>query len=230
MCSVKKNWGARSVLIAYISMKIRSIVSTLALLVVMAMSGQMTPRSVVTTAPEKMLLSLDNSILLDMLDYYESGVARIFKNKANEDSYIVEMTEKTLTLKTGACHNVSFVILPYGKSEIIMTIERVETPSIDATISFYDSRWQLLDTKKMLRIPALSDWIGKVSREERADIENALPFLMVDATFNPATSILTFTPMIGDYVATENVEKVKSVLAEHLEYVWSGKSFKRVKK
>lgn len=211
-------------------MKIRSIVSTIALLVVMAMSGQMTPRSVVTTAPEKMLLSLDNSILLDMLDYYESGVARIFKNKANEDSYIVEMTEKTLTLKTGACHNVTFVILPYGKSEIIMTIERVETPSIDATISFYDSRWRQLDTKKMLRVPALSDWIGKVSREERADIENALPFLMVDATFNPDTSTLTFTPMIGDYVATENVEKVKSALAEHLEYVWSGKSFKRVKK
>ncbi len=222
--------GAHSALIAYISMKIRSIVSTLALLVVMAMSGQMTPRSVVTTAPEKMLLSLDNSILLDMLDYYESGMARIFKNKANEDSYIVEMTDKTLTLKTGACHNVTFVILPYGKSEIIMTIERVETPSIDATISFYDSRWRQLDTKKMLRVPALSDWIGKVSREERADIENALPFLMVDATFNPATLTLTFTPMIGDYVATENVEKVKSALAEHLEYVWSGKSFKRVKK
>lgn len=211
-------------------MKIRSIVLTLALLVVVAVSGQMTPRSVVTTAPEKMLLTIDNSKLLDMLDYYESGISRIFKNKANEDAYIVEMTDKTITLKTGSCHNITFAILPYGKSEIIMTIERVETPSIDATVSFYDSRWRQLDTEKMLRVPTLSDWVGKVSRDERNDIENALPFLMVDATFDSTTLLLSFTPQIGDYVATENVEKVESALFDRLEYVWSGKSFKRIKK
>lgn len=210
-------------------MKRRSILSLLALWVAVTMSAQLTPRSAVTTAPEKMLLTLENSILLDMLDYYESGVVRTFKNKAAEDTYIKEMTEATITIKTGACHDITFAVLPYGNSQIIMTIERVATPSIDAMVAFYDSNWQPLNADKILRMPKLSDWTGKVSRDERAEIENALPFLMVDASYNPATSTLRFTPQIGDYVSVENTEKVKEALVEHLDYVWKGKSFKRVK-
>lgn len=199
-------------------------------MVAMALSAQMTPRSIVTSAPEKLLLTIENSTLLDMLDYYESGIVRTFKNKAAEDAYIVDMTDATITIRTGACHSVTFAILPYGKSAIIMMIERVDTPDTDAVVAFYDSRWQPLDGRKMLRMPTLSDWTGKVSREEKAEIENALPFLMVDATYDAATSTLTFTPQLGDYISVENADKVKAALAEHLDYVWKGKSFKRVKR
>ena len=121
-------------------------------------------------------------------------------------------------------------ILPYGKSEIIMVIDRVDTPAPDAVISYYDSRWNAFDTRKMLALPALADWIGKVTPERRAEIENALPFLMVNAAYDPSTKVLTFTPQLGDYIATEDADMLKAAIKPQLDYVWNGKSFKPVKK
>lgn len=194
------------------------------------MSAQMTPRSVVTTAPEKVLLTIDASTLLDMLDYYENGVARTVKNKMGEDAVITEMTGSTVTIATGEAHSITFAILPYGKSSVIMVIDRVDTPDTDAVISFYDSRWKPLDSRKLLRTPALADWVGKVSTERMREIENALPFLMADAQYNPDTATLSFTPQTSGYVSVENADKVKEALAPRLDYVWSGKSFKPVKR
>lgn len=194
------------------------------------MSAQMTPRSVVTTAPEKVLLTIDASTLLDMLDYYENGVARTVKNKMGEDAVITEMTGSTVTIATGEAHSITFAILPYGKSSVIMVIDRVDTPDTDAVISFYDSRWKPLDSRKLLRAPALADWVGKVSTERMREIENALPFLMADAQYNPDTATLSFTPQTSGYVSVENADKVKEALAPRLDYVWSGKSFKPVKR
>ncbi len=194
------------------------------------MSAQMTPRSVVTTAPEKVLLTIDASTLLDMLDYYENGVARTVRNKMGEDAVITEMTGSTVTIATGEAHSITFAILPYGKSSVIMVIDRVDTPDTDAVISFYDSRWKPLDSRKLLRTPALADWVGKVSAERMREIENALPFLMADAQYNPDTATLSFTPQTSGYVSVENADKVKEALAPRLDYVWSGKSFKPVKR
>lgn len=211
-------------------MKSRIISSLIALAGIATMTAQMTPRSVVTTAPEKVLLTIDASTLLDMLDYYESGVARTVKNKMGEDAVITEMTESTITLSTGEAHNISFAILPYGKSSIIMTVDRVETPATDATVSFYDSRWNKMDSRRILREPSLADWTGKIPADSMREIENALPFLMVDARYNPETSTLTFEPQTGDYISVENSDKVKAALAPRLDYVWTGRSFKPVRR
>ena len=196
----------------------------------MSMSAQMTPRSVVTTAPEKMLLTIDSSTLLDMLDYYDSGIAKKMMNKVDEEAVITEMTDATITIDTGESHSVTFAILPCGKTPIIMVIDRIEAPAVDASIAFYNSRWQPINAAKFLRMPTLNDWVGKQPRDKMEEIENALPFLMADAQYDAATSTLTFTPQIGDYVSVEDADKVKSALAPKLEYVWSGKKFKPSKR
>ncbi|MDE6317830.1 MAG: DUF3256 family protein [Muribaculaceae bacterium] len=208
----------------------RFIISLLVFLGAASVSAQMTPRSVIMTAPEKVQLTIDASTMLDMLDYYDSGVARTVKNKAGEDAVITEMSPSTITIRTGEARTLTLAILPYGKSEIIMVIDRVDTPATDASVSFYDSRWNSLPVRKLLRVPALADWTGKVTPERMREIENALPFLMVDASYNPDTRVLTFTPQLGDYVAKENADMLKEALKPQLEYVWSGKSFKPVKK
>lgn len=208
----------------------RFIISLLVFLGAASVSAQMTPRSVIMTAPEKVQLTIDASTMLDMLDYYDNGVARTVKNKAGEDAVITEMSPSTITVRTGEARTLTLAILPYGKSEIIMVIDRVDTPDTDASVTFYDSRWNSLPTRKLLRLPVLADWTGKVTPERMREIENALPFLMVDALYNPDTRVLTFTPQPGDYVAKENADMLKEALKPQLEYVWGGKSFKPVKK
>lgn len=192
--------------------------------------AQMTPRSVVMTAPEKLLLALPQSTLLDMLDYYESGTAKTMNNSFEEpEAVISEMTDSSISITTGPGRNISFTILPYGKSEIIMVIDRIDTPSRDASITFYDSKWNELSDKKLLKYPTLSDWTGKLKDSDMLDVENALPFMMVDATYNPESSILTLTPQLGDYISEEGIKKIKGVIAPNIKYVWTGKTFKPVK-
>lgn len=208
----------------------RFFIPLFVLLAALSASAQMTPRSVIMTAPENVQLTVDASTMLDMLDYYDSGVAKTMQNKAGEDAVITEMTPSTLTLQTGEGHSLTLAILPCGKKEIIMVIDRVDTPSTDAVVSFYDSRWNKLDARKLLRMPTLADWTGKVTAERRREIENALPFLMVNAVYDPSTKVLSFTPQLGDYIARENEAMVKEALKPQIDYVWSGKSFKPVKK
>lgn len=208
----------------------RFFIPLFVLLAALSASAQMTPRSVIMTAPENVQLTVDASTMLDMLDYYDSGVAKTMQNKAGEDAVITEMTPSTLTLQTGEGHSLTLAILPCGKKEIIMVIDRVDTPSTDAVVSFYDSRWNKLDARKLLRMPTLADWTGKVTAERRREIENALPFLMVNAVYDPSTKVLSFTPQLGDYIARENEAMVKEALKTQIDYVWSGKSFKPVKK
>lgn len=211
--------------------KIQRLLLTLTAFCSMALtSAQMTPRSVVTTAPEKMMLTLDASTLLDLLDYYESGSKRALPNKLHEEASITEMSPSTITVVTGVAHDVSFVILPYGKSNIIMAIDRVATPETDARISFYDSKWKALNAGKLLTMPSLADWTGKLPADKMRRIENALPFLMVDARYNPDNALLTLTPQIGDFVSVEDKEEVTNALADSLVYKWNGKSFKPLKK
>ncbi|MDD6888728.1 MAG: DUF3256 family protein [Bacteroidales bacterium] len=209
---------------------IRYLFTIIAIIAPLALPAQMTPRSVVTTAPEKLLLTIDASTLLDMLDYYESGMAKKMANKTGEDAVITEMTDYTITIKTGECHDVTFAILPHGDSPVIMVIDRVQAPDTDAVVAFYNSRWKQLNTNKLLRMPTLNDWVGKQPRDSMNAIKSALPFLMADAQYDAATSTLTFTPSIGDYVSVEDAEMVKSAIAPKLAYVWTGKKFKPAKR
>lgn len=205
-------------------------IALIALFATLTAPAQMTPRSVIMTAPEKLLLTVPQSTLLDMLDYYESGTAKTMNNFFEEPAAVInEMTANSITVTTGPGRNISFTILPYGKSEIIMVIDRIDTPSKDASISFYDSKWNELGDKNLFKYPVLSDWTGKLSEGEMRDVENALPFLMIDAVYNPETSMLTLTPQLGDYISEEELGKIKGVIAPNLNYVWTGKSFKPVK-
>ena len=79
----------------------RYILSLLLLLGAATVSAQMTPRSVVMTAPEKVQLTIDSSTMLDMLDYFDSGVARTMKNKTGEDAVITAMSPWDITIQTG---------------------------------------------------------------------------------------------------------------------------------
>lgn len=197
---------------------------------VTAATAQMTPRSIITSAPPETFLTVNTGIILDLLDYAEAGQTRTLDNIFNEKASITELTPTTVTLVTGLVHNLTFAMLSPEKSGVIMLIDRVLTPETDATISFYNSRWQPLDKNKILKMPGLTDWTGKMPDDELRRLENALPFLMVDANYDPDNQVLTFTPQLGDYISVENKEFVTAAIAPRLDYKWNGKSFKPLKR
>lgn len=187
--------------------------------------AQVTSRSALTTAPASVLPTLPQTTRLDMIDYYDSGIEKNSLNQLEGETRITSLEDRILTMTNGKASEITIAVLPAGKKELIMVINSLSTPAIDSSVDFYDSKWNRLNRSKLLPEPTLKDWTGKLSADERLDIENALPFIMTDISYDPASGILTMTPTFKDYVPEENLATVSSKIKACLKYRWTGKRF-----
>ncbi|MBO5780471.1 MAG: DUF3256 family protein [Muribaculaceae bacterium] len=203
----------------------KQLLAILALLIASTLSAQLTPRSAFTTAPISVLPAIAEPTRLDMIDYFESGINRPSKTIFEGDAVLTALDDNIASISIGDYQQIDIVVLPYGNKAIIMIIDHLKTPDTTSTIRFYNSRWEQFDTDKMLRLPTLKDWTGKIDKNLRIDLENALPFIMYDAKYDPATKILTLKPETQGYVAIENHDLVDSNLKPELKYRWTGKKF-----
>lgn len=199
----------------------------LAIASVAAASAQLTARSAFTSAPSSLLPTLPSNQRLDMLDYYDSGLDRASKDVFGTECRIDTLSADIIALSIGNIRNLSLYILDSGgKKPVIMAIDRLCTPAVDSSISFYNSKWERLPADKIISLPSLADWTGKIGDEKRERIENALPFVMYDAEFDPTSSQLTLSLSTDGYVAREDSAIVADGLAKRLIYTFNPKKQK----
>lgn len=195
-----------------------------------AASAQLTARSAFTSAPSSLLLTLTANQRLDMLDYYDSGLDRASKDVFGTECRIDSLSDNAVTVSIGNIRDLSLYILGAGgEKPIIMAIDRLRTPAVDSSISFYNSKWERQPDDRIISLPLLSDWTGKIGREQRERIENAFPFVMYDADFDPASSQLTLSLSTDGYVAREDSAFVADNLKKKLIYTFNRKKQKFTK-
>lgn len=189
--------------------------------------GQATAKSAFVTAPPSILPVLDASTRLDMIDYYESGSQKPSHNHLDGETRIINLDSDEITFSQGQSLTTSIAVLPTGKKEILMVINTYRLPAADSQIKFYTTKWEPIETERLLRAPRLTDWTGKLSADERLDLENALPFMTMKATYSPNNRTLTLTPTIADLLEEEDLAKVAPHIAPQLTYRWTGSKFKQ---
>lgn len=191
---------------------------------VVSVSAQLTARSAFTSAPSSLLLTLPQNMRLDMLDYYDSGIDRSSRDVFGANCRIDSLSDNAVSVTIGDIRKLSLYILGAGgEKPVIMAIDRLRTPAVDSTISFYNSKWEQQPTDKLISLPLLADWTGKTDKDRRERIENALPFVMYDADFNPESSKLTFSLSTDGYVAREDSAFVTDNLKKTLTYTFNPK-------
>ena len=192
-------------------------------------TAQVTPESAFTTAPSKVLPSLEQSARLDLLDYHREGIDRLIPNVFGDSAHIVSSTPATLRFAPAEGMTVDFVVLPAKGKEIIMVITTVDTPMPDSSIDFYTHDWQQLDASKLLKLPAPGDWCSAKSKAELAEWQRLVPFLTVSADYDPASMTLTLVPTPGDYIDSEQLDRAKQLTVASISYKWTGSKFQLVK-
>lgn len=191
---------------------------------VVSVSAQLTARSAFTSAPSSLLLTLPQNMRLDMLDYYDSGIDRSSRDVFGANCRIDSLSDNAVSVTIGDIRKLSLYILGAGgEKPVIMAIDRLRTPAVDSTISFYNSKWEQQPTDKILSLPLLADWTGKIDKDLRERIENALPFVMYDADFDPESSKLTLSLSTDGYVAREDSAFVADNLKKTLTYTFNPK-------
>jgi len=199
----------------------------MAVVSVVSASAQLTARSAFSSAPSSLLPTLTANQRLDMLDYYDSGLDRASKDVFGTECRIDTLSANVITISIGSIRNLSFYILDSGGGKpIIMAIDRLRTPAVDSSMSFYNSKWERQADDKIISLPLLADWTGKIDKDLRQRIENALPFVMYDADFDPESSQLTLSLSTDGYVAREDSAIVADTLKKKLVYTFNPKQQK----
>lgn len=187
-------------------------------------------REVFTELATPTLEPLDRNERLDMLDYFDSGLATPVTSALGEACVITSADDNSLCIDMGAGTTVGLYMLKAGKDSIVMQITDLSLPAVDSAIEFYNTDSQPLSLDKFLPHLCLSDWTARrLSADEQLDLENNIGFIMYKADYDAATGNLVLTGSFSDYLPEESVKVIEKFLKPQLTLHWSGKKFKLVK-
>lgn len=149
-------------------------------------------------APDDVLPMLPVNTRLDMLDYYNSGIARESQNEAGSRAIVTSSTDRRITFEQGdSCTFELAVFTTARRDTLVAVIETVRFPMADSRINWYDARW--MPRPAPFAEPRLADWLTREGTRRRAEAEEALPFITAEATASPEAGTVTFRRTIDSF-------------------------------
>jgi hypothetical protein len=183
---------------------------------------QLTATTAFINAPVAIFPTIDKMTRLDMLDYFNSGSTKPSKNLFSGECRIESVSEEQLTVATSEASKAEMTLLKSGNDTIIMVITTLKTPVNDSSIKFYTSAWKELKNS-LFAEPKLDGWMLAEGKARKADLENVVPFILAEYSYDPSSSTLTLTNNLDSYLPTDDSSWVMPLLAKTLTYRWNGK-------
>lgn len=173
-------------------------------------------------APTSQLLLLDRNTRLDMLDYFNSGMATTSTNTLNGRSKIVRNEPLSLVVEVSSSSTMQFALVTLKSDTLIAVIETVNTPVPDSSIRFYKSDWT--EAKAQPEMPTYKSFITK---EKKAAVKTAtLPdmiFYTIDFDAEHGEFVFLNTTT-GYYVAADRPDGV-DLMSPSIIMRFDGKKF-----
>lgn len=180
-----------------------------------------------TEAPDAIVKLLPRNTRLDMLDYFHAGSPKVSVNAAGGKCKIISESDTSIMYQAAdgvVCQ--LFVLNPSdARSMRIGLIETVDTPAPDSRVTIFDSRWIDL-TSATFKTPRLSDWTRGISSDLRDDVEQSIPMLLAEYTFDPLSSTLTVKSSMDQYYTSTDRPQALRHVSPILRYSWDGRRFK----
>lgn len=200
----------------------------------LAVAGLWTPAEARTAldffrATEAAIPLLDALTRLDMADYYAGGIDRASANSLGGEARLLGVSDSSVSLTTGTDMECRLDMFTAGADTVLMLTETYRLPQADSRITFYNTDWSAR-TRPEAPQPPLTDWLTPQGLLQRDDVERLLPFLMVEATADPAQGTLTLSHSMDSYFAdAPDREALARWLRPSLTYRFNGKAFKPVR-
>lgn len=168
---------------------------------------------------------LDANTRMDMVDYYTSGIKRPSDNAAGGQVRITALDSLQLSYASENGSSMTVSLLPTPTDTLLLCIETLPLPLPDSRITVYGKNWDRTDTR-ILQPTVLADWLTAYGRKNRTEVEKAIPFIIADASYSPATKTLTLTHNMLQYISPEaDGAMLRQALRPQLVYVFNGKRF-----
>lgn len=206
------------------------LLAALLLLVVCspAMMARLTAAGAFTDAPASLFPLLDRNTRLDMIDYYNSGSATASQNAMQGKSRITVLNPDDIKISMTDASSYQISLLPTGNDTIIAVIQTVATPAHDSHVNFYSRTWQELKGNYFTP-PVMSDWLTDSGKKNDGEVSAMVPFMLAEYVYDPATSTLSLTNNLKEFLSPDVYQLVADYLKPSLIYRWDGKQMNKVK-
>lgn len=205
------------------------------LIVLMALtplaSSARTITDLFATEPGNIFPLLTSVNRLDMVDYYNSGQVVDIRNNLLGDSRLLEMDSTYLKVQTSASRVVEMRMRQVGKDTVLTVIETVMTPVPDSRLTQWNSHWQRYTSEKLFAMPTIDDFIvGKMPRDLRADLQDAMIFPLIQLTFKGGNhDVIEATHGLEPFLAPSEYKRFAQYLKPSISYRFNGLKIKPVK-
>lgn len=202
------------------------VVALMLLLGVGAAFAQLSASRAFAEAPQTVFPLLDHNTRLDMIDYFNSGMATASKNALDGKSRITSLTPEKVEISMTDASTYELAVIPTAEGDsVIALITTVATPAPDSQMAIFSKDWSDNLTNAIFSKPALADWLTEEGKDNIGEVEGIVPFLLISYTYNPDTKQLVLTNNTAKFVSPELYEMVEPSLRKMMVFSWNGKKF-----
>lgn len=207
--------------------KLLPLAALLIFAVAQPLRAQLTATQAFVSAPHTVLPMLDNNTRLDMLDYHSSGMDVKSTNALRGKSALKSVSPEAVDIEMTEVSDYTIAILPpkSGSDTLVAVIATMATPVPDSRLAVYSSDWEQTVTDDVFSPPTLRDWLTDAGRSRTADVEAAVPFMLVAYAYNPATRTLTLSDNTVQNLSSDVRADLDGCLKPQLQYQWNGHKF-----
>lgn len=191
-----------------------------------AKAHRLTAAEALAAAPRELFPTVDSITRLDMVDYFRAGSVTPSKNLVGGECRVILEDSDRIVFATSKVSEYTLALLPAagGRPEpVIMVVRTVRTPAPDSSVRFFDTRWNEL--KGIFEVPMLDDWMLPDAKKHTQEVQNAVPFVIAEATYVPEARTLTFVTRPETFLPKESHSTAAKSLRESLSYRWDGHRF-----
>ena len=151
-------------------------------------------------------------------NYGRDDKSEVLNNLHTNESRITRLTPDHMIIATSAGKTIELKLLQRSKNDtVIAVIETVATPYKDSRLSFYNTKWERLESAEFIIMPTVEDFISrKTSREMREEIMASLQFAMIEMQIQD--SFLVAKCNLQDFFLGDDFAKYKSFVTDKIVY------------
>ena len=206
------------------------------LIVCFALTGEAkTIRELFADEPDDIFMILPKSIRLDMLDYFDVG--RMVSMESNmtsnkKESRLLKVTDNQIDVALTGASQVSMTLLTENSDSIIAVVQTYQLPYFDSQISFFDTNWNRLSTKKYFTEPTVKSFITQAADKAKVnEILSLVKFALISYQIEQTDGVTTLTASLNleGVMVKEDYDQIKDYLTKTVVFRLEKLKFKPIK-
>lgn len=206
------------------------------LIVCFALTGEAkTIRELFADEPDDIFMILPKSTRLDMLDYYDVGrMVTMESNMASnkKESRLLKVSDSQIDVALSGASQVSMTLLTENSDSIIAVVQTYQLPYFDSQISFFDTNWNRLNTKKYFTEPTVKSFIIKGADKAKVnEILSLVKFALISYQIEQTDGVTTLTASLNleGVMVKEDYDQIKDYLTKTVVFRLEKLKFKPIK-